>query len=252
MLRHLEVPFLRYPRREESAVKIIDLPDNQEAVQEVVPRNPLFKEQKWWNLWLDKLHPERVVERDRRFREERRILEERWQQAAEQRARERQAQAVVQNQRAELAERNLGQWIREIEEDEPRRMGTPTERRTRERREQIRDYRRYLERDGRLTGIIEDVLRLPNGPERQEVFRRFWANLHTQEMQNPLARKEADLLQLRTAALRELEAMEDEKRREMGGRELVRPLTLHYEDGLLTGGWDRSSPVTVMGVSALE
>jgi hypothetical protein len=53
-----------------------------------------------------------------------------------------------------------------------------------------------------------------------------------------------------TAALRELEALEDEERRETGGRELVRPLTLLREDGSLAGGWDRSSPVTVMGVSA--
>jgi hypothetical protein len=44
MLKHLEVPFLRYPRREENAVQIMDLPDNQEAVQEMEARNPLFKE----------------------------------------------------------------------------------------------------------------------------------------------------------------------------------------------------------------
>jgi hypothetical protein len=90
------------------------------------------------------------------------------------------------------------------------------------------------------------VRRLPNGLERQEVFRRFWANRYTQEYQNPLAREEADLLQLRTAALRELE------RRGTGGRELVRPLTLIREDGSLAGGWDRSSPATVASVSALE
>jgi hypothetical protein len=149
-------------------------------------------------------------------------------------------------------EQNLGQWIREIEEDERRRRESPTERRIRERREQIQDHHRSLERDGRFREIVEDVRRLPNGPERQEVFRRFWANLYTQEYQNPRAREEADLLQLRTAALRELEALEDEERRETGGRESVSPLTLLYEDGSLAEGWDRSSPVTVMGVSALE
>jgi hypothetical protein len=84
------------------------------------------------------------------------------------------------------------------------------------------------------------------------VFRRFWANLYTQEYQNPLAREEAVLLSLRTAALRELEALEDEERRERGGRELVRHLTLLYEDGSLAGGRDRSSPATVASVSALE
>jgi hypothetical protein len=151
-----------------------------------------------------------------------------------------------------FVEQNLGQWIRVIEEDERRRMETPTERCTRERREQIEANRRYLERDGRFTGIIEDVRRLPNGPERQEVFRRFWANLYTQKYQNPLAREDAELLSLRTAALRELEALEDEERRESGGRELVRPITLLHEDGSLAGGWDRSSPSTVVCVSVLE
>jgi hypothetical protein len=131
-------------------------------------------------------------------------------------------------------------------------MDSPTERRTRERRQEIQANRRYLARDGRLRDLIEDVRRLPNGPERQDVFRRFWANLYTQRYQNPLACEEAEVLALRTAALRELEALEDEERREMGGRELVRPLTLLREDGSLAGGWGRSSPVTAMGVSALE
>jgi hypothetical protein len=83
------------------------------------------------------------------------------------------------------------------------------------------------------------------------VLRRFWANIYTQEYQTPLAREEADLLQMRTAALRELEALEDEERREAGGWELVRPLTQLHEDGSLAGGWDRSSPATVASVSAL-
>jgi hypothetical protein len=91
MLKPLEVPFLRYPRREENATQIMDRPDNQVAVQEMVARNPSFKEQKWWNLWLDKLHPERVLERNRRLAENRRILEERWHQEVQQRARDRKA-----------------------------------------------------------------------------------------------------------------------------------------------------------------
>jgi hypothetical protein len=57
---------------------------------------------------------------------------------------------------------------------------------------------------------------------------------------------------VQTAALRELETLEDEERRETGGRELVRQLTLLYEDGSLAGGVGRSSPVTEYGVSALE
>jgi hypothetical protein len=147
---------------------------------------------------------------------------------------------------------NLGQWMRDIEADERRRMESPAERLTRERRERIEENRRYLLRDGRFTGIVEDIRRLPNGPERQEVFRRFWYNLYTQEYQNPLAREEAERLSIRTATSRELEALEDEERRESGGRELVRQLTLYREDGSLAQGWDRLSPVTEVRVSALE
>jgi hypothetical protein len=131
-------------------------------------------------------------------------------------------------------------------------METPTERRTRERREQIQENRRYLESDGRFTGIIEDIHRLPDGPERREVFRRFWFNLYTQEYQNPLVRGDAELLAVRTATLRELEALEDEERRESGGWELARPITLYREDGAVAGGWDRSSPVAELCVPALE
>jgi hypothetical protein len=99
---------------------------------------------------------------------------------------------------------------------------------------------------------LEDVRRVPNCPERQEVFRRFWANLYAQEYQNPLAREEADWSSIRTATLRELEALEDEEPRETGGRELVHPLTLYRGDGSLAEGWDRLSPVTEVRVSALE
>jgi hypothetical protein len=164
---------------------------------------------------------------------------------------ESQAQALVQNQAPVFVEQNLSQWIREIEEDERQRMETPTERRTRERREQIEETRRYLARDGRSTQIVEDVRRLPDGPERREVFRRFWFNLYTQGYQNPLAREDAELLSIRTATLRELEALEDEERRESGGWELARPITLYREDGTVAGGLDRSSPVTELCVPAL-
>jgi hypothetical protein len=47
--------------------------------------------------------------------------------------------------------------------------------------------------DRRFRDIIEDVRRLPNGPERQEVLRRFWDNLYKQEYQDPLAREGAEL-----------------------------------------------------------
>jgi hypothetical protein len=82
------------------------------------------------------------------------------------------------------------------------------------------------------------------------VFRRFWANLYTQEYRDPLAREEEDLLALRTAALRELEALEDEERRETGGWGLARPLMVIREDGSVVGC--RSITDTGLSVSALE
>jgi hypothetical protein len=100
----------------------------------MVAKNPLFKEKKWWDKWLDRLYPERVAERNQKLAEDRRSLEEKWRQKAQQRARDRQAQTLVQNRRVEFVEQNLGQWIRKIEEDERARMESRTERRTRERR----------------------------------------------------------------------------------------------------------------------
>jgi hypothetical protein len=256
LCRHLEIPYIRYPSRDEPYESIKDMPENQEAIREMLEVNPVLHEEEWIQRVQDWQDPEgaehRREERRLRREEEQRRIVELQEQAAQQRQRELQAQALVQNQRPVFVEQNLGHWVRKIEEDERLRMETPTEGRTRERREQIQENRRYLERDGRFTGIIEGVHRLPDGPERREVFRRFWANLYTQEYQNPLAREDADLLSLRTAAIRELEALEDEERRETGGRELVRPIALLYEDGSLVEGWDRSSPATGASVSALE
>jgi hypothetical protein len=129
-------------------------------------------------------------------------------------------------------------------------MESPTEQRTRERHQEIQDHRHFLQRDGRFQEMVAEVRRLPNGPERQEVFRRSWTNLYTQEYQDPLSRKGAEQLALRTAVLRELEALEDEERREAGGRELAPPLTLIREDGSMSGC--RSSTGTGWSVSALE
>jgi hypothetical protein len=201
-LQHLEIPFLRQPTKEEKYKSILEVPDNQEAIQEMVARNPLFKEKKWAEEWLDWLHPERIEERRLTWEEERRAVEEMQQRAMQQQAREFQAQALVQNRRAEPVEQNLVQWIRQIKADEHARLEYPTERRTRERRQEIQDHRRFLERDGRFQEIVPEVRRLPNGPECQEAFRRFRANLYTQEYQNPLAREKAVLLALRFRGFR--------------------------------------------------
>jgi hypothetical protein len=249
-LEYLEIPFLRCPKKEKVYKSILEVPDNQEAIQEMIARNPLFKEAKWKDQWLDWLHPERIEQRRLKWEEERGTIEEMRQRAIQQRAREAQAQALVQNQSAEFLERNLGQWIRQIEADERSRMESPIERRTRERRQEIQDHRRLLEGDRRFRRIVEEVRRLPNRPQRQEVFRRFWVNLYTQEYQDPLAREGAGLLASKTASLLNLEALEDEEQRETGGREVVRPLTLIREDGSEIGC--RSSTDTGWCVSALE
>jgi hypothetical protein len=281
-LRHLEIPFIRYGYERDNFATMWQIPENQEPIQEMARVNPLFQEGRFKELWEHHQHPERPSRLDWNLpvMDEsaaatlagQRRPRERWQEIAQQ---EREEENVVSGMQARLPDgrlitvpimrteaqqqpeqqpvQNLGQWIREIEDDERRRMQeTPTQRRTRERRELIEENRRYLLRDGRFTQIVEDVRRLPDGPERQDVFRRFWFNLYTQEYQNPLAREEAERLSIRTATLRELEALEDEERRESGGRELVRPLTLYHEDGSLAGGRDRLSPVTEIRVSALE
>jgi hypothetical protein len=49
-LRHLEIPFIRYPRRDEVCQCKLRLADNQETIQAMIERNPLFKEQ----VWMDK------------------------------------------------------------------------------------------------------------------------------------------------------------------------------------------------------
>jgi hypothetical protein len=63
----------------------------------------------------------------------------------------------LQTQEMELREQNLRQWIVQIEDDERQRMETPTERRTRERRQEIRDHRYCLKQDGRFHGIVRTV-----------------------------------------------------------------------------------------------
>jgi hypothetical protein len=103
----------------------------------------------------------------RKIEEEQRELEEMRQRMEAQRI------IDLQGPNVELREQNLGQWIAQIEEDERQRMETPTERRTRERRQDIRDHRHFLKQDGRFHGIIEIVRRLPDGPERREALRSF-------------------------------------------------------------------------------
>jgi hypothetical protein len=93
--------------------------------------------------------------------------------------------------------------IAQIEEDERQRMESHTERRTMERRQEIRDHRPFLKQDGRFHGILRTVRSLPDRPEWTEAFRRFWAELHTAVYEDPFAPMRGEALTLRTAALGE-------------------------------------------------
>jgi hypothetical protein len=94
----------------------------------MISQNPVFKKPEWAEKVQDWMDPEgaeaRKLERGGRREEERRTIEELRLHAFQQLKRERQAQALIQNQRPEFVEQNLGQWIRQIEEDERMRMGS--------------------------------------------------------------------------------------------------------------------------------
>jgi hypothetical protein len=140
--------------------------------------------------------------------------------------------AMEQGLRVELGEQATCQWIARIEEDERKRMKSPTERRTRERRQEIRDHRRFLKQDGHFHWIARTVRRLQDGPERREAFRQFWGWLCTAEYEDPLELTRGDELALKTAALREYEALEDEERRETGREfQVIHPRAPLREDG---------------------
>jgi hypothetical protein len=175
------------------------------------------------NEWL---HPETKEKRAKRIEEERKDMEEM--------RRRMEAQRIIdlQGPRVELREQNLWQWIAQIEEGERERMETPSERRTRERRQEIRDHRHFLKQYGRFHKIVRTARHTLDGSERREAFRRFWAGLYTAEDEDPLVRTRGEELAIRTADLREYKALEDEERREAGRRlTVVDPPTLLREHG---------------------
>jgi hypothetical protein len=137
---------------------MLQIPDNQEAISEMARVNPLFHEGRFKELRLDFLHPESVEARMNWRRQE--VTLERWQERAQQERRAEDVQSGIQvwadggrvltipvpnrprttgvQRPAQQPLQNLGQWMRDIEADEQRRMEeTPMQRRTRERRELI-------------------------------------------------------------------------------------------------------------------
>jgi hypothetical protein len=72
--RHLEIPFIRYPHRGDGRRSMLELPDNQVAIQEMVAKNPLFQEGKYKERWLDHLDPQRLRDRIHKQVEERQAV----------------------------------------------------------------------------------------------------------------------------------------------------------------------------------
>jgi hypothetical protein len=101
----------------------------------------------------------------------------------------------------------------QIEQDERQRLGPPTERRTRERGQEIRDRRRYLKQDRRFRNITRTVRRLHEGPERREALRRFWEEVYDDD---PLVQAREDQMSVRGHILAGYIELEDEERRDTG------------------------------------
>jgi hypothetical protein len=229
----LDISYMRYPwpgNEFQVRYKPEEIPENQEAIKEMLERNPVFKEPLMAEKLEDWLHPEtkqaQAEERMRIIEQERRDIEEMRLVAAAERM------ATEQGPRIETREQATGQWFAWIEEGERHRMESPTERMTRERRQEIRNHRRFVKQDERFPGIVRAVRVLPDGPERRDAFRQFWAGLDTAEYEDPIARTREDGLALRAAVLREYEALEDEERRESSrGLEVVHPFVALRQDG---------------------
>jgi hypothetical protein len=87
--KHLEIPFVRYPDMDDPYESIKKMPWNQEAIQEMIKVNPLFREPELAEKLQDWQDPEgaagRKEERRKRWQEERRAIEEIQLQAFQQR-----------------------------------------------------------------------------------------------------------------------------------------------------------------------
>jgi hypothetical protein len=86
-LRHLEIHFIRLPHGEDGRTNMWKLPDNQEPIREMVEKNPLFKEGRYREMWLDHQDPSRVQKRiDQQLRDHKAVVDrmERWQIVAQQ------------------------------------------------------------------------------------------------------------------------------------------------------------------------
>jgi hypothetical protein len=90
---------------------------------------------------------------------------------------------------------------------------TPTERRTRERRREIKEHRQFLKRDGRFREIVQTIQRLQDGPERREALRNFWNVTYADAMVQAVR---GDPLGIMPGVLHVYMALDYEERRETG------------------------------------
>jgi hypothetical protein len=85
----LEIPCIGYPSRDEPYESIKDMPENQEAITEMLEANPVLREKEWAQKVQDWQDPEgaerRREERRLRWEEEQRQIAELQAQAAQQR-----------------------------------------------------------------------------------------------------------------------------------------------------------------------
>jgi hypothetical protein len=66
LCRHLEIPYIRYPSRDEPYESIKDMPENQEAIREMSELNPVLREKEWARKVQDWQDPEGVSDGERK------------------------------------------------------------------------------------------------------------------------------------------------------------------------------------------
>jgi hypothetical protein len=155
--KNYQVPYIKYPwpgKEREPDYVPEESPGNREAIQTTTEQNPVFKRYPYSDMLGRKLDLEGWDRRqqERREKEERELarLREEWQtrQAVELMAQVTGGTAYTrptgrkQLPTIGLMGQTIGHWLVKVEEDEKHRMETPTERRTRERRQETLRERR--------------------------------------------------------------------------------------------------------------
>jgi hypothetical protein len=188
--KEYEVPYIRIPwpgKEFEVGYVLEEAPGNAEAIQEIIKLNLVLHRAPYAEKLEKWLHPELKEERRRKE------MEESERRAAEALVlRQTMYEGIIQGTpdqhepRIQMAKPTLEQWLVQIEDDERQRMETSTQRRTRERRQEIREHRHFLKQDVRFRGIVRTIRRVQDGPERREAIRRFWEDTYAEVYADPL------------------------------------------------------------------